>query len=113
MYGRIIEDCSEGQESARGFTLLNFPCKTVPIYNVSLCMLHIPGKSVKFSFTPNKWLIVSTSESGEMVVLLKAAQKPRRRAGIEGHLVNASPVGLPPSNVETSVHTYLGGLFLV
>ena len=28
-------------------------------------------------------------------------------------LVNASLVGLPPSNMETSVHTYLGGLFVV
>ena len=47
-----------------------------------------------------------------MVILLKIAQKPRRRAGIEDDLVNASHVGLPSSNVETSVHTYLGGLFL-
>ena len=49
----------------------------------------------------------------EMVILLKTAQKPRRRAGIEDHLVNDSPVALPPSNMETLVHTYLGGLFLV
>jgi len=48
-----------------------------------------------------------------MVILLKTAQKPRRRAGIEDDLVNASPVGLPSSNVETSVHTYLEGLLLV
>ena len=33
--------------------------------------------------------------------------------GIEDHLVNASPVDLPPSNVENSIHTYLGGLLLV
>ena len=48
-----------------------------------------------------------------MVILLNTVQKPRRRAGIEDHLVNDSPVGLPSSNVETLVHTYLGGLFLV
>ena len=68
---------------------------------------------MKSSFIPDKRLIVSTSESEEMVILLKIAQKPRRRVGIEDHLVSASPVGLPPSNVETSVHTYLGGMFLV
>ena len=48
-----------------------------------------------------------------MVILLKTAHKPRRCAGIEDDLVNASPVGLPSSNVETSLHTYLGELFLV
>jgi len=48
-----------------------------------------------------------------MVILLNTAQKPRSRAGIEDDLVNASPVGLPSSNVETLVHTYLGELFLV
>ena len=48
-----------------------------------------------------------------MVILLKTAQKPRRRVRIEDDLMNASLVGLPSSNVETSVHTYLGGLFLV
>ena len=76
-------------------------------------MLQMPGKLIKSSFTRSKRLIVSTSEEGEMVILLKTAQKPRRRAGIEDHLVNDSPVGLPSSNVEISVHTYLGGLFLV
>ena len=111
IYGRIIEDWSEGQESAQGFILLDFPYKTVPIYNVSWCILHMPGKLMKSSFTPNKRLIVSTSEQGEMVILLKTAQRPRRRAGIKDHLVNDSPVGLPSSNVETSVHTYLGGCF--
>ena len=69
-------------------------------------MPHMPGKLIKSSFTPNKRLIVSTSEKGEMVILLKTAQKPRRRAGIEDDLVNASPVGLPSSNVEILVHTY-------
>ena len=62
IYDRIIEDCSECQESARGFILLNFPCKTVPFYNVSWCMPHILGNIIKSSFTPNKRLIVSTSE---------------------------------------------------
>ena len=76
-------------------------------------MLHMPGKLIKSSFTPNKRLVVSTSEWGEMVILLKTAQKPRRRTGIEDHLVNDSPVGPLSSNVKTSVHTYLGGLFLV
>ena len=41
------------------------------------------------------------------------SEAERMHEGIEDHLVNASPVGLPTSNVETSVHTYLGGLFLV
>ena len=113
IYGRIIEDCSECQESARGFILLNFPCKTVPFYNVSWRMPYMLGKFIKSSFTPNKRIIVSTSKYGEMVILLKIAQKPRRRAGIEDDLVNASPVGLPSSNMEASVHTYLGWLFLV
>ena len=62
IYGRISEDSSECQESARGFILLNFPCKTVPFYNVSWCMPHIPGKFIKSSFTPNKRLLISTSE---------------------------------------------------
>ena len=62
IYDRIIEDCSECQESARGFILLNFPCKTVPFYNVSWCIPHMLGKLIKSSFTPNKWLIISTSE---------------------------------------------------
>ena len=91
----------------------NFQCKTVPFYNVSWLMTHMLGKLIKSSFTPNKRLIVSTSEKGEMVILLKTAQKPRRRAGIEDHLVNDSPVALPPSNMDTLVHTYLGGLLLV
>ena len=34
IYGPIIEDWTEGQESARGFFLLEFPCKTVPFYNI-------------------------------------------------------------------------------
>ena len=62
IYDRIIEDCSECQESARGFILLNFPCKTVPFYIVSWRMPHKHGKLIKSSFTPNKRLIVSTSE---------------------------------------------------
>ena len=62
IYGRITEDCSEGQESAREFMLLNFWCNTVPLYKVSWCMLHMYGKLIKSSFTPNKWLIVSTFE---------------------------------------------------
>ena len=62
IYDRIIKDCSECQESARGFILLNFPCKTVPFYIVSWCMPHMPGKIIKSSFTPNKRLIVLTSE---------------------------------------------------
>ena len=62
IYGRIIEDWTEGQESARGFILLDFSYKTVPIYNFSWCILHMPGKLMKSSFTPNKRLIVSTSE---------------------------------------------------
>jgi len=41
------------------------------------------------------------------------AQKPRRRVRIEDHFGNASLIGLPPSNVETSVHSYLRDLFLV
>ena len=62
IYGRIIEDWTEGQESARGFILLKFPCMTVPFYNVSWCMPHMPGNLIKSSFTPNKRLIVLTSE---------------------------------------------------
>ena len=37
----------------------------------------------------------------------------KTRAVIEDHLVNASLDGLPSFNMETLVHTYLGGLFLV
>jgi len=59
----------------KDLSLLNFQCKTVPFYNVSLCMRHIPGKLVKFSFTPNKRLIVLTSEQGVMIRLLKTTQK--------------------------------------
>ena len=62
IYDRIIEDCSECQESARGFILLNFPYKTVAFYIVSWRMPHKHGKLIKSSFTPNKRLIVSTSE---------------------------------------------------
>ena len=76
-------------------------------------MCHMLGKHAKSSFTPNKRLIVLTSEQGVMTILLKTAQKLKGRAGIEDHLMNASPVGLPPSNVGTSVHAYLGGLFIV
>ena len=76
-------------------------------YDVPWCMLHMPRKSGKSSFTPIKRLAFLTSEHGVMTILLKASQKLRRRAGIEDDLMNASPIGLPPSNVETSVHTYL------
>ena len=41
IYDRIIEDCSECQESARGFILLNFPYKTVAFYIVSWRMPHV------------------------------------------------------------------------
>ena len=100
-------------KSARGLILLNFPCKAVPFYDVPCCMLHMPGKSVKSSVRPIERLAISTFEQGVMTILLKTAQKLKGRAGIEDHLMNASPVGLPPSNVGTSVHTYLGGLFIV
>ena len=93
----LPEDLSCSTSHAR---LYNF-------YDVPRCMLHMPRKSVKSSFTPIKRLAISTSEHGVMTILLKASQKPRRHAGIEDDLMNASPVGLPPSNVETSVHTYL------
>ena len=62
IYDRIIEDCSECQESAREFILLNFPCKTIPFYNVSWRIPYMPGKLINSSFTPNKRPIVSTSE---------------------------------------------------
>ena len=46
-------------------------------------------------------------------IIEDCSEGERMHEGIEDHLVNASPVGLPASNVETSVHNYLGGLFLL
>lgn len=74
----IIKRLKTGQKVKsllEDLSLLKFQCKTVPFYNVSWCIRHIAGNLVKSSFTPNKRLIVSTSEQGVMIRLLKIAPK--------------------------------------
>jgi hypothetical protein len=74
----IIKRLKTGQKVKsllEDLSLLNFQCKTVLFYNVSSHIRHMPRKLVKSSFTPNKRLIVSTSEQGVMIRLLKTAQK--------------------------------------
>ena len=45
--------------AARGRIWYNFPCKTVPIYKVLWCMLHMDGKLFESTFTLNKQFIIS------------------------------------------------------
>jgi hypothetical protein len=61
---------------------LNFWCKTVPSQEETWVIIYMVGNLVKSSFQPNKRLLIWTSEQRVMTILLKAAQKPRRRAGI-------------------------------
>ena len=91
----------------------NFSFNIVPSSRVLWCMLYMVGNLIKSSFQRIQQHIIWTSEQGVMTILLKVTQKPRRRMRIEDHFGNASPVGLPSSNVETSVHSYLRDLFLV
>jgi hypothetical protein len=55
-YEQISENCSEDQQSS--WDRMLGPCKTVPIYKVSWCMLHMAGKLFESTFTPNKWFII-------------------------------------------------------
>jgi hypothetical protein len=69
----------------------NFSYKSVLICHVPWYkLLYMIGNLIKSIFQPNKWHIIWTSEQIIMTSLLKAAQKPKRRAGIEDHFVNAS-----------------------
>ena len=60
-YAQISQDCSEGQQSFWTECWYNFPCKIVPLYKATWCMLHMDGKLIESTFTLNKQLIILTS----------------------------------------------------
>jgi hypothetical protein len=74
-----------------------FTFNTVPSSRVSWCMIYMDGNHIKSTSQRIQWNVIWTSEQRVMTILLKAVQKPIRHMGIEDHLVNASPVGIPPS----------------
>ena len=76
-------------------------------------IVYMFGNLIKSSFQCIQWHVIWTSEQGVMIIFVKTVQKGKRPAGIEDHFRNASTVGLPPSNIETSVHSYPRDLFLV
>jgi hypothetical protein len=91
--------------------------KSVPSQEETGTKWYIIENSLKSRFQLDKWCTILTSEQGVMTILLKVAQKLRRRVWTEEDCMNASTSWPFTSQrglfSSYSSQTHLGELFLV
>jgi hypothetical protein len=59
-YDKISEDWLEGQESSRGFSYVQLSVQNCTILQYFMVHLYMARKLIKYTFTPDKWLIILT-----------------------------------------------------